>query len=30
MVHWVWLVVAFILGYVLRPSKKESGCKYIK
>ena len=30
MVHWVWLVVAFIIGWVARPERKESEHKYIK
>ena len=39
MIHWAWLIVAFVLGWVARPEKKESnsrtknresGCRYIK
>lgn len=30
MIHWAWLIVAFVLGWVARPEKKESNHKYIK
>ena len=30
MVHWVWLVVAFLLGLIVKPWKKKNKSKYIK
>ena len=30
MVHWLWLVVAFVIGWVARPEKEKSEYKYIK
>ena len=30
MVHWVWLVVAFVIGWVLKPEKEKNEHKYIK
>ena len=31
MVHWSWLIVAFLIGWCVRPEKKEKKkYKYIK
>ena len=30
MVHWAWLIVAFVIGWVARPEKKKSEHKYIR